>query len=80
MHNVMHQNKPTASIVYVNKQGKKIEVDKDSTDTSSIDLTLAELAIIQTLVNRAYFNCNCNLDKEVVGSVVLKVRGKLNEK
>lgn len=74
----MHQNKPTASISYINKSGKKIEVDKDSTDTSSIDLTLAELAIIQTLVNRSYFNCNCNLDKEVVQSVVLKVRDKLN--
>lgn len=76
----MHQNKPTAPIIYINKQGKKIEVDKESTETLSIDLTLAELAIMQTLVNRSYFNCNCNLDKEVVGSVVLKVRDKLNGK
>lgn len=74
----MHQNKPTAPIVYVNKHGKKIEVDKESTETLSIDLTKAELAIMQTLVNRSYFNCNCNLDKEVVQGIVLKVRDKLN--
>lgn len=74
----MHQNKPTASIVFVNKKGKKVEVDKHLTETHSIDLTLAELAIMQTLVNRAYFNCNCNLDKEVVQSLVLKVRDTLN--
>lgn len=74
----MHQNKPTAPIVYVDKKGKKIEVDKALTDTQSIDLTLAELAIVQTLVNRSLFNCNCNLDKEVVQSLVIKVRDKLN--
>jgi len=74
----MHQNKPTAPIVYINKKGKKIEVDKDSTETHSIDLTLAELAIMQTLVNRSYFNCNCNLDKEVVQGVVVKIRDALN--
>lgn len=74
----MHQNKPTAPIVYVDKKGKKIEVDKSSTETYSLEFTQAELAIMQTLVNRAYFNCNCNLDKEVVGSVVLKVRDALN--
>lgn len=76
----MHQNKPTAPIVYVDKKGKKIEVDKSSTETYSLEFTQAELAIMQTLVNRAYFNCNCNLDKEVVGSVVLKVRDVLNGK
>ena len=76
----MHQNKPTASIIYVNKHGKKIEVDKSSTETYPLEFTQAELAIMQTLVNRAYFNCNCNLDKEVVGSVVLKVRDVLNGK
>jgi hypothetical protein len=75
-----HQNKPTAPIAYVNKQGKKIEVDKDSTETYQVSLTLAELAIIQTLVNRSYFNCNCNLDKEVVQGVVVKVRNVLNGK
>lgn len=75
----MHQNKPTAPIVYLDKKGKKIEVDKALKDTQSIDLTLAELAIMQTLVNRSYFNCNCNLDKEVVQSLVVKVRDKLNE-
>lgn len=74
----MHQNKPTATIVYINNKGKKIEVDKALTDTQSIDLTLAELAIVQTLVNRSLFNCNCNLDKEVVQSLVIKVRDKLN--
>lgn len=74
----MHQNKPTAPILYVNKQGKKIEVDKDSAETYSIDLTKAELAIVQTLVNRSYFNCNCNLDKEIVQGVVVKVRDVLN--
>lgn len=74
----MHQNKPTATIAYINNKGKKIEVDKALTDTQSIDLTLAELAIVQTLVNRSLFNCNCNLDKEVVQSLVIKVRDKLN--
>lgn len=74
----MHQNKPTATIAYINNKGKKIEVDKALTDTQSIDLTLAELAIVQTLVNRSLFNCNCNLDKEVVQSVVIKIRDKLN--
>lgn len=75
----MHQNKSTAPIVYIDKKGKKIDVDKSSTETFAFDLTLAELAIMQTLVNRAYFNCNCNLDKEVVGSLVLKIRDKLND-
>lgn len=75
----MHQNKPTASVVFINKKGKKVEVDKSSPEILNVDLTLAELAIVQTLVNRSYFNCNCNLDKEVVGSLVLKVRDKLNE-
>ena len=74
----MHQNKPTAPIVYIDKKGKKIEVDKTLTNTHNVDLTLAELAIVQTLVNRSLFNCNCNLDKEVVESVVIKVRDKLN--
>lgn len=76
----MHQNKPTAPISYVDKKGKKVDVDKTLTETYSLDLTLAELAIVQTLVNRSYFNCNCNLDKEVVGEVVLKIRDKLNGK
>ena len=74
----MHQNKPTAPISYVDKKGKKFEVDKTLTQTYPLELTLAELAIVQTLVNRSYFNCNCNLDKEVVGEVVLKIRNKLN--
>lgn len=74
----MHQNKPTAPIVYIDKNGKKIEVDKTLTNTHNVDLTLAELAIVQTLVNRSLFNCNCNLDKEVVQSLVVKVRDKLN--
>jgi len=74
----MHQNKPTAPISYVDKKGKKVDVDKTLTQTYPLELTLAELAIVQTLVNRSYFNCNCNLDKEVVGEVVLKIRDKLN--
>ena len=75
----MHQNKPTAPISYVDKKGKKVDVDKTLTETYALDLTLAELAIVQTLVNRSYFNCNCNLDKEVVGEVILKIRDKLND-
>jgi hypothetical protein len=74
----MHQNKTTADITYINKQGKKVNVDKNVTDTLPLYLTLAELAIVQTLVNRSYFNCNCNLDKEIVQSLVVKVRDKLN--
>jgi len=73
----MHQNKPTAPISYVDKKGKKVDVDKTLTKTYPLELTLAELAIVQTLVNRSYFNCNCNLDKEVVGEVVLKIRDVL---
>lgn len=65
----MHQNRPTAPITYLNKNGKNILVEKD-TETKPLNLTLKELAILQTCANRSYYNCNCNLDKDVLRSIV----------
>ncbi len=68
----MHQNKPTAPITYLNDKGVKTPVDVD-TSGHSLYLTLKELALLQTLSNRSLLNCNCNLDKNVMKSIVDKI-------
>lgn len=77
----MHQNKPVAEITYLNDKGDKVLVagvpGKD--DYTFISLNLEELAILQTCLNRSYFNCNCNLNKDVLASVLDKIKGNLRE-
>lgn len=73
----MHQNKPTAPIEYLNHKGKKVIVDDRETQETSLNLELKELAILQTCLNRSYFNCNCNLDKEVLGKILEKLKANL---
>lgn len=71
-----HQNKPTAPITYLNKKGKTVDV----TDWPELSVaclfphfTIQELSLIQTLSNRSLLNCNCNLAKKVMKSIVDKV-------
>lgn len=73
----MHQNKPTAPITYIDNNGNTILVEQD-TDAKPINLTLKELAILQTCVNRSYYNCNCNLDKKVLGSIIEVIKNNLH--
>jgi hypothetical protein len=65
----MHQNKPTAPITYLNRKGITIPIEVD-TKPIQVKFTLKELALLQTLSNRSLINCNCNLDKKVMKSVV----------
>lgn len=72
-----HQNKPTAPITYLTTQGKTIEVPGENDprkDLLPLHVTLHELAILQTLANRSLFNCNCNLNKDVLKSIVGKIK------
>lgn len=74
----MHQNKPTAPITYLNHKGETVPVPDDvidsSKDTKPLNLTLQELAILQTMANRSYLNCNCNLNKNVLSGIVMKIK------
>lgn len=73
----MHQNKPTAPIKYTNLKGQTVLVDKD-TDAKDIALTLKELAVLQTCVNRSLFNCNCDLDKSVLKGIADNINNSLD--
>lgn len=72
----MHQNKPVAPITYLNDKGKNIVVDETIEDgwSTSLAVNLKEIAILQTGLNRAYFNCNCDLNKDVLKSILSKVK------
>lgn len=72
----IHQNKPTAPIKFTNRKGHHVLVDKD-TEAKPVNLTLKELAVLQTCVNRSYFNCNCDLDKTVLHSIIEQVNKNL---
>ena len=72
----MHQNKPTAPITYLNKNGDTKFVKQD-TEAKPLSLTLKETAILQTCVNRSYYNCNCNLDKKVLRSIIDAINNNL---
>lgn len=71
-----HQNKPVAPITYLNTKGKVTPVDEtQDTDWSAcLVVNLKEIAILQTGLNRAYFNCNCDLNKDVLESILSKVK------
>jgi hypothetical protein len=72
----MHQNKPTAPITYLSQKGEVIDVTNWSLLLKHIYkcyFNIQELALLQTLANRSLINCNCNLDKKVMKSVVDKI-------
>jgi hypothetical protein len=71
-----HQNKPTAPIKFNNSKGQHVLVTED-TEAKPTSLTLKELAVLQTCVNRSYFNCNCDLDKSVLHSIIEKINENL---
>jgi hypothetical protein len=75
----MHQNKPVAPITYLNHKGEKVTVSESDTDSleTPLNLNLKELAILQTCLNRSYFNCNCDLNKEVLGQILSKTKEAL---
>lgn len=74
----MHQNKPTAPITYLNDKGKVVLVEDVATkEEKPLNLTLEELAILQTCLNRSYLNCNCNLNKEVLAEMLVKTKHNL---
>lgn len=72
----MHQNKPVADITFLNHKGNKILVSDvpSKADEKSLSLDLNELAILQTCLNRSYFNCNCDLNKDVLGAILSKLK------
>lgn len=70
----LHQNKPVAPITYLNMKGRKVSVPDEDTEEKPLPLTLKELAVLQTCVNRSYLNCNCDLNKDVLGNIVKKVK------
>lgn len=74
-----HQNKPIAPITYLNNRGKVTSIDeKRYGDWSTLlNLSLKEVAILQTGLNRAFFNCNCDLNKDVLESILNKVKESL---
>lgn len=74
---LMHQNKPTASITYLNDKGDVIPVDGGKEEENPLNLNLEEIAILQTCLNRSYLNCNCNLNKEVLAEILIKVKDSL---
>lgn len=75
---IMHQNKPTAPITYLNDKGETVLVEDITTkEEKPINLTLEELATLQTCLNRSYFNCNCNLNKEVLAEILVKAKTNL---
>lgn len=63
----MHQNKPIAPIKYTNKKGATVIVE-DDTLPKAVGFTIKELAVLQTCVSRSLLNCNCDLNKDVLGS------------
>lgn len=73
----MHQNKPIAPVTYLNSKAKKVTVEGFPTQTYPFDLTLAEIAILQTLTNRSATNCQCNLNKDVMNSIVEKIKDSI---
>jgi len=75
----VHQNKPVAAITFLNDKGDRVLVDDMSSkdDITSLTLNLKELAILQTCLNRSYFNCNCDLNKDVLGDVLRKIKVNL---
>ena len=75
----MHQNKPVAPITYLNNKGQNILVSEvEAKDMEKpLNLTLEELAILQTCLNRSYYNCNCNLDKTVLAEILAKAKVNL---
>jgi hypothetical protein len=75
----VHQNKPTAPITYLSHKGDTVLVDQDESLLKPLSLTLKEHAILQTCLNRSYFNCNCNLDKDVLASILAKTKVNLKE-
>ena len=76
----MHQNKPVAPITYLNHKGEKVAVDELHADNTEkpLNLSLKEIATLQTCLNRSYFNCNCDLNKEVLESILSKIKVNLN--
>jgi hypothetical protein len=73
-----HQYKSVAPITYLDKSGKTVLVpDEDTLGEKPLMLSLKEFAILQTCVNRSYLNCNCNLNKDVLGSIVEKLKNNL---
>lgn len=74
---MFHQNKPVAPITYLNDKGDVIPVDGITEEEKPLNLTLEELAILQTCLNRSYLNCNCNLNKGVLAEILVKVKANL---
>ena len=72
----MHQNKPTAPITYLNDKGEVVPVEAGK-EEKPLNLTLEEIAILQTCLNRSYLNCNCNLNKSVLAEILVKVKANL---
>jgi hypothetical protein len=74
----MHQNKPTAPITYLTSNAKLVTLpDSDISelkDTQALHLTLPEIALVQTLVNRYAIDCNRNLNKDVLKVIGKKIR------
>jgi len=73
----MHTNMPTAPITYLDDKGKKVSVDDSDTIEKPLNLTLKELALLQTCLYRSYLNCNCNLNKEVLAEILVKAKFNL---
>jgi hypothetical protein len=78
----VHQLKPTAPITYLGGDGKRLTLPEDESqwpkEIRFMSLTLPEIALIQTLVNRSLHNCNCNLNKVVLKGVVDKIKDILS--
>lgn len=72
----MHQNKPVAPITYLNDKGEVVSVE-ESKEEKPLNLNLKELAILQTCLSRSHLNCNCNLNKQVLGEILVKVKANL---
>jgi len=81
MNQNLHQNKPVAPISYLNHKGEKVTVGESETDVleTPLDLNIKELAILQTCLNRSYFNCNCDLNKDVLGQILSKTKNVLKQ-
>ena len=75
----MHQNKPVAPISYLNHKGEKVLVEDitSSEAENPLHLSLKEIAVLQTCLNRSYFNCNCDLNKDVLNAILFKVKNNL---
>jgi hypothetical protein len=62
---MLHQYKETAPITYLDSKGNRLDAPDDDIIVH-IGFDIKSLSILQTLVNRSYTNCNCNLDKKVL--------------